>query len=80
MARRWPVSEWRVALSSQLRLSLDELQYAMHHAFLPPRLPETGDNAQTLAYGEIHLPITSNSIRKFRFYVEPGATDAIATG
>lgn len=67
-------------LSSQQRLLPGELQYAIHHVFLPPNLPQTGDDTQAVAYGETLLTIVSNALQHFRSYVEPSVTGTIDAG
>jgi hypothetical protein len=64
-------------LSSHQKLLSGELQYAIHHVFLPPNLPQTGDDTQAVAHGEMLLTIVSNALRHFRSYVEPSVTGTI---
>ena len=66
--------------SSHQRLSLGELQYAFHNVFLPPNLPQTGDDTQAVAHGETLLTIVSDALQHFKFYVKSGVTATIDAG
>ena len=57
-----------------------DLQYAIYHVFLPPNLPQTGDDPQAVSHETVLLAVVSDALRRFICYVDPGVQDAIDAG
>ncbi|KAF2477189.1 uncharacterized protein BDR25DRAFT_371170 [Lindgomyces ingoldianus] len=65
-------------LLSQLP-SVDDVQYAIHHVFLPPNLPQTGDNPQATAHETALLTTVTDSLQRFGSYADSGVKIVIDT-
>lgn len=63
--------------TSPQELSGDEIQYAIQHVFLPPNLPQSGDDPQSVAHETMLLAIVEGALRDFSSCVDPGVKDAI---
>jgi hypothetical protein len=57
--------------------SIDELQYIVHHVFLPPKLPQNSDDLQPVVYEELFMSLLSNALQRFRVHVDPNVKYAI---
>jgi hypothetical protein len=63
--------------TSHQELSGGEIQYAIQHVFLPPNLPQSGDDPQAVAHETVLLAIVSDALQGFSSFVNPGVKDAI---
>lgn len=54
-----------------------EMQYAINHVFLPPKLPQNGDNEHALANELSLLRMVCTAFDSFRAYVQPCAVTAV---
>jgi len=54
-----------------------EIEYAIQHVFLPPNLPQSGDDPQAVAHETMLLVIVSDTLQRFSSFVNSGAKDAI---
>jgi hypothetical protein len=54
------------------KLSGAEVRYAVHHIFLPPKLPQSGDDPQAAAHEKVLLGVVLDALQAFRAYVNAG--------
>lgn len=52
-------------------ISEGEIYHLIHHIFLPPKLPHSGDDPQAVAYETSLLTTTFDALRSFGSHVEP---------
>jgi len=58
-------------------LSGGEIQYAIQHVFLPPKLPQSGDDPLSVAHETMLLVAVEEALRAFSSYVDHDAKDSV---
>lgn len=58
-------------------LSEGDIYHVIQHVFLPPKLPQTGDDPQALGYERSLLTTTSDALRRFGSFVETESKSAV---
>ena len=66
-----------INMQSTAGLSGVELQYAINHVFLPPKLPQNGDDEHAVANEMSLLRIVCTAFDCFRTHVQPVAVTAV---
>lgn len=54
-----------------------EMHYAINHVFLPPKLPQNGDDEHVVANEVALLRIVCTAFDTFRAHVQPSAVSAV---
>lgn len=66
-----------MATKKPLKLSREEIQYAIEHVFLPPELPQSGDDPQIVYHEASLLAIVADALQAFSTSVQPSGKAAV---